>query len=162
MPPRPIPTRDTAFAKRVRDLRMGRGWTQRDLGVAAGIGKRSIEEYERGQVPKQNLVKLAEALGVTEHYLLHGEETLDVKVDMLVEEVRTLHRRIRHAEELSTRESAALRRILLTNDQVMRALAVHLLNQQTYDQLPDAPSLGVEPGNGDGGSSTTQESPRSA
>lgn len=61
--------------KRVRELRIKRGLSQQDLGLAVGVTKVSICGYENGsRVPNlDKLVKIAEALETTTDYLLGRE-----------------------------------------------------------------------------------------
>lgn len=61
--------------KRVRELRIKRGLSQQDLGMAVGVTKVSICGYENGsRVPNlDKLVKLAEILETTTDYLLGRE-----------------------------------------------------------------------------------------
>ena len=59
------------FPKRLKELRLNAGLTQKDLAKAIEVGRTTISEYESGKiVPKQdNLVKLASFLGVSVDYL---------------------------------------------------------------------------------------------
>ena len=54
------------FAKRIRELRIERGLTQKELADRCGMADSAIRKYESGKVvPKyDNLFKIAEALGV--------------------------------------------------------------------------------------------------
>ena len=59
------------FSKRLKELRLNNGLTQKELAKAIEVGRTTISEYESGKiVPKQdNLVKLASFLGVSVDYL---------------------------------------------------------------------------------------------
>lgn len=61
--------------KRVRELRIKRGLSQQDLGLAIGVTKVSICGYEKGtRLPNlEKLVKLADILETTTDYLLGRE-----------------------------------------------------------------------------------------
>ena len=61
--------------KRVRELRIKRGLSQQDLGLAIGVTKVSICGYENGtRLPNlEKLVKLADVLETTTDYLLGRE-----------------------------------------------------------------------------------------
>ena len=61
--------------KRVRELRIKRGLSQQDLGLAIGVTKVSVCGYENGtRIPNlEKLIKLAEVLETTTDYLLGRE-----------------------------------------------------------------------------------------
>jgi transcriptional regulator with XRE-family HTH domain len=59
--------------RKVRDLRMGLGWTQEDLARVSGIGRPAISRIETGSranVRTTTLQKLAKALGVSADELM--------------------------------------------------------------------------------------------
>lgn len=61
--------------KRVRELRIKRGLSQQDLGLAIGVTKVSVCGYENGtRIPNlEKLIRLAEVLETTTDYLLGRE-----------------------------------------------------------------------------------------
>ena len=61
--------------KRLKELRMKRGFSQQELGTAIGVTKVSICGYENGtRLPTlDNLVKISEVLETTADYLLGRE-----------------------------------------------------------------------------------------
>ena len=63
------------IGKRVKELRIEKGLSQQDLGIAIGVTKVSICGYENGtRIPSlENLVKIADALATTTDYLLGRE-----------------------------------------------------------------------------------------
>ena len=63
------------IGKRVRELRIEKGFSQQELGSAIGVTKVSMCGYENGtRIPSlENLVKIAEALETTTDYLLGRE-----------------------------------------------------------------------------------------
>lgn len=63
------------IGRRLKDLRIKRGLSQQDLGIAIGVTKVSICGYETGtRLPSlDNLVKLADVLETTIDYLLGRE-----------------------------------------------------------------------------------------
>lgn len=63
--------------QRIKKLREGKGLSQEALGKAAGVTYQSVQEWERdkGTAPsRKRLAAVATALGVTEQYLLSGEQ----------------------------------------------------------------------------------------
>jgi transcriptional regulator with XRE-family HTH domain len=64
--PRKDETFDQAFRTVLRELREKRGWTQAELGAAAGYGQNYVSPIETGrQTPRINvLIDLVQALGV--------------------------------------------------------------------------------------------------
>ena len=63
------------IGKRLKELRMKRGFSQQELGTAIGVTKVSICGYENGtRLPTlDNLVKISEVLETTADYLLGRE-----------------------------------------------------------------------------------------
>lgn len=62
--------------QRIKKLREDKGLSQESLGKAAGVTYQSVQEWEQadGTAPsRKRLKKVADALGVTEQYLLSGE-----------------------------------------------------------------------------------------
>ena len=59
------------FAKRLKELRLANGETQKDLANAIEVGRTTISEYESGKiVPKQEgLLKIANHFNVSVDYL---------------------------------------------------------------------------------------------
>jgi transcriptional regulator with XRE-family HTH domain len=66
------------IGKRLKELRMKRGFSQQELGTAIGVTKVSICGYENGtRLPTlDNLVKISEVLETTADYLLGREYPL--------------------------------------------------------------------------------------
>lgn len=63
--------------QRIKKLREDKGLSQETLGRAAGVTYQSVQEWERedGTAPSRKRLKaVATALGVTEQYLLSGEQ----------------------------------------------------------------------------------------
>ena len=59
------------FSKRLKELRLNNGLTQKDLAKAIEVGRTTISEYESGKiVPKQEgLLKIANHFNVSVDYL---------------------------------------------------------------------------------------------
>jgi transcriptional regulator with XRE-family HTH domain len=64
------------FADRLRQLRTARGVTQAGLAAASGVSLGAVRDYEQGKKEPSagNLVRLAQALGVTLDELAQGVE----------------------------------------------------------------------------------------
>jgi transcriptional regulator with XRE-family HTH domain len=64
------------IGSRIRDVRREHGWTQQDLAESVGVSRSAVAQWETdraGQV-RDNLSRIAEALGVSPEYLLIGRE----------------------------------------------------------------------------------------
>jgi transcriptional regulator with XRE-family HTH domain len=63
-----------ALGGRVRAIRLRHGWSQEDLGEAAGLHRTYVGHLERGEVNLSfvNLLKVAAALGVDARELVKG------------------------------------------------------------------------------------------
>ncbi len=62
---------------RIRQVRIDRGWTQDQLASEVGVSRSAVAQWETdraGQV-RGNLSRIADALGVSVEYLLHGDAT---------------------------------------------------------------------------------------
>lgn len=61
---------DQHIGRRIRGKRRALGLTEHDLGKALGVGRDTVENYERAleRVPPEHLTKLAEFLGVSVSY----------------------------------------------------------------------------------------------
>ena len=61
---------DQHVGRRIRGKRRALGLTEDDLAKAVGVGRDTIEAYERAgsRVPSEHLIKLAELLGVSVSY----------------------------------------------------------------------------------------------
>ena len=71
------------MGERIRQLRIARGWSQRDLARAAGIANPGmISYYELGErMPSYStLIRLADTFHVTIDYLLRGSNSNHITV----------------------------------------------------------------------------------
>ena len=75
------------FGKRLRRLRKERGLTQDDIAAAIGVSRQIISRWERNEaVPKaDNLTALADTLGISADYLLHGKTNFPATPEVSVE-----------------------------------------------------------------------------
>lgn len=79
---------DGAVARRIALARLGRGWTQRELGEKLGKTADSVKQMETGRgIGRDTLEELARALGVSFGYLAAGI-TQPPDIDVLVEGAR--------------------------------------------------------------------------
>lgn len=64
----------TTFGQRLRELRLAKGWSQRDLARRSGLDKMLIEYYEdeRHEPRIFSALCLADALGTSLDYLIAG------------------------------------------------------------------------------------------
>ena len=59
---------------RIRDYRRQQGWTQDQLAIATGVSRSAVAQWETdraGQL-RDNISRIAAALGITVEVLLHG------------------------------------------------------------------------------------------
>ena len=79
--------------------------TQEELAELAGVSQRSMQAYETGEViPYRKMREIADVLGVSTSWFLHGEEenvdseieALERKIDDLSKLVRSLARKIQN------------------------------------------------------------------
>jgi transcriptional regulator with XRE-family HTH domain len=164
MQPEDPPTRrpvavDPEFGERVKVLRTALGISQRELAETAGISKRSVEDYEAGSLPRGNLPKLAKALGVTPYYLAYGSEELETQLELLAATVEELKLEQARQNELTLRAIAASRRVMQTVDATLRAVLLHLTEQDELAELDDEAALSDDPA-GESGGSGARSSPR--
>lgn len=68
------PINPADFGRRVRELREELRWSQGKLGKASGFSQSNIGwiEQGKGKDPQKQALKLADALGSTPEWLLHG------------------------------------------------------------------------------------------
>jgi transcriptional regulator with XRE-family HTH domain len=61
---------DQHVGRRIRGKRLTLGLTENDLATALGVGRDTIEAYERGsvRVPSEHLIQVGKFLGVTISY----------------------------------------------------------------------------------------------
>lgn len=94
------------FGERLKEIRLGRGLTQQELGDAVGVSNRVIAYYEQddAQPPGALLVDLARALDVTTDELL-GMKPLEETVPPRKARIR---KRLRQVEELPPADRRAV------------------------------------------------------
>jgi transcriptional regulator with XRE-family HTH domain len=97
------------FSEKLKSLRLAKNLSQTELAELTGISERTVYSYEQlGKYPRAgNLIKLADALGVTPNYLLGRSNTPDEKESFILEvrEKFGAHSQS-EAEELLARTSA--------------------------------------------------------
>lgn len=83
--------RDTVFARRLREVRMGTGLSQKRLGIAIGldpfVASTRINRYERGvSWPDVSVIlKLADALGVPAATFFTSDDPLAEAIELFVQ-----------------------------------------------------------------------------
>lgn len=130
---------DPEFAERLRRLRAARGWTQAELSQQSGVAKRSIEDYERGLVPRRAIPELAQSLGVTAQYLATGVETLDERINAIANRQARLELRMQQLEEVLASGVDAQRRIWISLDATLRLLLAQVASEEVLAQLGEPP-----------------------
>ena len=76
-PDPPDPNAAPSVGIRIRDFRRQQGWTQEQLASATGVSRSAVAQWETdraGQL-RDNISRIAEALGITVETLLHGPAT---------------------------------------------------------------------------------------
>ncbi len=74
--PPPVTTPTTTPGARLRAARLERGLTQDALAAELGVSRSAVAQWETdraGQI-RGNLLRIAEVLGVSLEYLLHGDD----------------------------------------------------------------------------------------
>lgn len=74
--PAPLVSASETVGSRIRDARIKLDWTQQDLADGVGVSRSAVAQWETdraGQV-RDNLSRIADALGVSPEYLLMGRE----------------------------------------------------------------------------------------
>lgn len=94
------------FGDRLKQIRLGRGLTQQELGDAVGVSNRVVAYYESegAQPPGALLVDLAQALEVSADELL-GIEPLREKISAKQARIR---KRLQRVEELPASDQRAV------------------------------------------------------
>lgn len=67
-----------AIGTRIRAIRHDRGITQDELAHGVGVSRSAVAQWETGRAGQVtgNLTRIAEILGVSVEYLLHGDDKL--------------------------------------------------------------------------------------
>ena len=86
------PAAPTGVGPRIREARHERGWTQDDLAQAVGVSRSAVAQWETdrtGQI-RDNLGRIAHALGISVEHLLHGAASREPAVAAGAEELALL------------------------------------------------------------------------
>ena len=99
------------FAKRLRELRRAKGFSQTDLGKLVGLHYTHIGRYERGTAKPSGtaLKRLADALDVSADYLFEGTTHAAARADF---EDRELLRMFKDIEAMSADEKLFVKKVL--------------------------------------------------
>ena len=75
------------LGKRIRELRLSRGWTQKELAQRIGIHKSVISYFELGEryPAYDTLLKIAETFHVSTDFLLKGKDPRQLNIDDLTD-----------------------------------------------------------------------------
>lgn len=103
--------KDVGFAKRLRDLRRAKGYSQTELGKLVGLHYTHIGRYERGTARPSGsaLKRLADTLDVSVDYLLEGTTNAAARADF---QDRELLRMFKDIEALPADEKLFVKKVL--------------------------------------------------
>lgn len=75
--------------KRIKSLRLNRGYSQVELAKRLGVSKQAVSNWENDNIQPsiEMLIRLADLFGVTTDYLLGRENTLQIDLSALCPEV---------------------------------------------------------------------------
>jgi transcriptional regulator with XRE-family HTH domain len=92
-----MPLDAAEVGRRIRDARLALGWTHEELARRMGVNWRSVQRWQKGQLPRlDTLIRLAETLGLPQSYLVESTDTratlndLKTHLDALSERVEAL------------------------------------------------------------------------
>jgi transcriptional regulator with XRE-family HTH domain len=104
-------TKEEGFAKRLRELRQGKNWSQSDLAQEVGLHYNHLGRFERGssRPSADTLKKLADALGVSTDYLLDGAHADAAVADF---GDRELLRLFQEVQELDNEDKDVVKRLI--------------------------------------------------
>ncbi|MCB1042720.1 MAG: helix-turn-helix transcriptional regulator [Acidobacteria bacterium] len=96
------------FGKRLKLLRKGRHWRQKELAKHLSVSLPQLNKYESGYLvaPAEKLVLIADLFGTTVDYLLHGITHNDELVD------QALKARLIELQNLDTEDKAVVLRLM--------------------------------------------------
>lgn len=111
----------SAISARIAEARLQAGFTQAELADVMDVHYRTVQNWETASrgVPFERLEELADVLGVSRRWLLHGDELDDERVGELERqlaelrlELETAQREARAAAALQLEQLETLRRLL--------------------------------------------------
>lgn len=85
-------TQKDSFGDRVREARNAKGLTQTELAAIVGLSQQSIVNIERKNSVPNKLYSFAQALGVTEKYLITGDGSQDLALVQSNEDLFTIEK----------------------------------------------------------------------
>ncbi|NEP84556.1 MAG: helix-turn-helix transcriptional regulator [Okeania sp. SIO3B3] len=114
------------IAKRIKQLRQEKGWTQAQLGEKLGIHQMHVSSCERGvyKPSAELLIKLAKTFDVSLDYLVYKEDNiLNNKIDI---RDRELLKQFEKIDKLSEKDRNLIKQILemaIVKNEVLEKLA---------------------------------------
>jgi transcriptional regulator with XRE-family HTH domain len=70
-----MPLDAVEVGRHIREARLALGWTHEELARRMGVNWRSVQRWQKGQLPRlETLVRLAETLGVPQSYLVESAD----------------------------------------------------------------------------------------
>jgi transcriptional regulator with XRE-family HTH domain len=99
------------IAKKIKDLRKEKGWSQADLGKKVGVHQRYVSTWETGQnIPQaETLIRLSQVLEVSVDYLLFNNVPRDGYSKISDFE---LYEQFRQADSLPDEEKKAIKKLV--------------------------------------------------
>lgn len=82
---------------RVKKARVEAGLTQEEMGRLLDVTTRTYQHYEADRVPFRLLDRIASLTGVTQEWLLRGEESREIQIEESLEELLEAARSISEA-----------------------------------------------------------------
>jgi len=94
-----VPLTPEDVGLRIREARVARGWTHEELARRLGVNWRTVQRWQKGQLPRMStLLRVADVLGVPHGHLVEPESSLEGlqdlrrRVDELTDRVEALTR----------------------------------------------------------------------
>lgn len=91
------------MAKKIKSMREEKGMTLEELGKKVGVGKSTVRKWEQGIISnmrRDNISKLADALGCSPSYLMGWDENLNKDNSDLIPDILSDSQLLDHIKKL--------------------------------------------------------------